>query len=765
MFKNRAHFQKRQLYVRLQALVMLFCVVTMSVFMMVYSARVQKDVYADYQNIGMSSLNSLMHAMNIIFNDVQDVSMQLFQDGSVHRFLYEEAARKYDTINGIVNKAKQVMVSNRYIDSVYIAAMERELVYASNYGIETFAQAPDSEFISWFYSSRAQIEIKGTRRIIVRKYDGLTKDVITVYARLPMGTLNHARGVLVINLDARTVYDSIMKPVLDENGGRVYVLDEDDRIIICPDEDELYCNIYETGLLESTLSGAQGARFAKMDGQEFLVVYNTDEAQGWRYVNMYPISRVRQTLRRQNGYMLLVSVAVLAAVYFVSSRIAKRAVSPADDLINMVRERTKNEGNFARSLTVLQEELSSYFNSSDRMKTQLDDVMDAMRDRLLLNLLNTPNYDEAKARQGFEQYHIDLTGHGMQLALLGFEFDPAAGPITSDLTGITTIPMIEYFFGQAGVKCACVVGVLGEVVILMETEMHSDAALGVLERIIDKIYDSARIRSHVAFYDVPFELPSLHYAYRQTCAMQDYRSLYARGDVLCFSDVHETSNPNYNYAYECEDTLRNCVRAGSVEDAISALDALIDAFGRQSRLSRANILLFNVNLYTGMMRLIYEQNLPVAFVSKYSDQASNVQRMKALEQTRAFFEKMIREIIEITAASRQSRQDRRLEEIHSYIEANYTREDVSLEQASREMNISSTSINQILRMREETSFTQLLVKTRIAHACKLLENTDMKVQEIALAVGYSGANYFVRSFKSVVGVTPGKYKEGSRNES
>ena len=72
MLKNRRRFHKRQLYMRLQALVMLFCIATMSVFMLTYSARVQTDVYADYQNIGMSSLNSLMHAMNIIFSDVQD---------------------------------------------------------------------------------------------------------------------------------------------------------------------------------------------------------------------------------------------------------------------------------------------------------------------------------------------------------------------------------------------------------------------------------------------------------------------------------------------------------------------------------------------------------------------------------------------------------------------------------------------------------------------------------------------------------------------
>ncbi len=326
---------------------MLFCMAALFISMLTYSMRVQSDVYEDYQNISRSSLNSLMHSIDIILRDVQDVSMQLFQDSNVHRFLYEETVRKYDIIHSIVNKTEQVMLSNRYIDSVYIAAIDRGVVYASNYGLNSFEDTPDNAFVEWYYNSRSQIEIMGTRRVVVQKYTGLTKDIISVYARLPMGTLNNARGVLVINLDANEIYQSIAQPILEDNESKVYILNEDGQIIIAQNPAELYTSIDDLNLPAAQVQDMEGALFTEIDGENYLLVYNSENTRKWRYIYMYPTSVVRRTLHRQNLFMLLVCSGVLAAVYLVSSRIARLTVNPADELINLVRERTSRRRAYA----------------------------------------------------------------------------------------------------------------------------------------------------------------------------------------------------------------------------------------------------------------------------------------------------------------------------------------------------------------------------------------------------------------------------------
>ena len=57
------------------------------------------------------------------------------------------------------------------------------------------------------------------------------------------------------------------------------------------------------------------------------------------------------------------------------------------------------------------------------------------------------------------------------------------------------------------------------------------------------------------------------------------------------------------------------------------------------------------------------------------------------------------------------------------------------------------------------NFSTFLRKFRISHAKRLLKGTDMKVYEIAEAVGYTDPKYFARVFKDELGVSPGDYRQ------
>lgn len=54
---------------------------------------------------------------------------------------------------------------------------------------------------------------------------------------------------------------------------------------------------------------------------------------------------------------------------------------------------------------------------------------------------------------------------------------------------------------------------------------------------------------------------------------------------------------------------------------------------------------------------------------------------------------------------------------------------------------------------------QYVRKVRIERAVWLLRHTDLKIARIGEACGYAHANYFIRTFRSVVGMTPGEYRD------
>ncbi len=54
---------------------------------------------------------------------------------------------------------------------------------------------------------------------------------------------------------------------------------------------------------------------------------------------------------------------------------------------------------------------------------------------------------------------------------------------------------------------------------------------------------------------------------------------------------------------------------------------------------------------------------------------------------------------------------------------------------------------------------------RVERAKEILEETDLKVNEIAPLIGYADEKYFSRVFKQYVGVSPGSYRKCSNKKS
>jgi AraC-like DNA-binding protein len=56
------------------------------------------------------------------------------------------------------------------------------------------------------------------------------------------------------------------------------------------------------------------------------------------------------------------------------------------------------------------------------------------------------------------------------------------------------------------------------------------------------------------------------------------------------------------------------------------------------------------------------------------------------------------------------------------------------------------------------TLTDYINKTRLENSKMLLKSSDLPISVVALNVGYTDANYFVKLFKRMYGVTPSEYR-------
>lgn len=65
------------------------------------------------------------------------------------------------------------------------------------------------------------------------------------------------------------------------------------------------------------------------------------------------------------------------------------------------------------------------------------------------------------------------------------------------------------------------------------------------------------------------------------------------------------------------------------------------------------------------------------------------------------------------------------------------------------------------RFTEETGvpFSTYVQHLRIEHSCRLLQRTNLRINEIAYKVGYTDTKFFNQVFKSTLGITPSEYRK------
>lgn len=102
--------------------------------------------------------------------------------------------------------------------------------------------------------------------------------------------------------------------------------------------------------------------------------------------------------------------------------------------------------------------------------------------------------------------------------------------------------------------------------------------------------------------------------------------------------------------------------------------------------------------------------------------------------------------------------------ILQYIQENYT-EDIYQDQLAEKFNTSASYLSRLIKKETSVTFSEYINLLRINKAKDLLMSTNKTVKEVYEAVGYNNRNTFIRTFKSIVGVTPSEFKKSVESSS
>jgi AraC-type DNA-binding domain-containing proteins len=102
-------------------------------------------------------------------------------------------------------------------------------------------------------------------------------------------------------------------------------------------------------------------------------------------------------------------------------------------------------------------------------------------------------------------------------------------------------------------------------------------------------------------------------------------------------------------------------------------------------------------------------------------------------------------------------------QVINYITANYTGSDFSLSLLAGEIGVSMSKVNALLKENLGCGFTQYVTLLRMKEAKRLLRETDNRVQDIVIRLGYIDLSSFTRKFRQLEGCSPGQYRAMHRS--
>ena len=95
----------------------------------------------------------------------------------------------------------------------------------------------------------------------------------------------------------------------------------------------------------------------------------------------------------------------------------------------------------------------------------------------------------------------------------------------------------------------------------------------------------------------------------------------------------------------------------------------------------------------------------------------------------------------------------RLGPVLQYIEEHYS-EKINGEQLANLISISYYHFCRLFKQATGKTVTEYINKVRIKNSIDMLNNTNLNITEISLATGFTDINYFIRLFKTHIGITP-----------
>ncbi len=262
----------------------------------------------------------------------------------------------------------------------------------------------------------------------------------------------------------------------------------------------------------------------------------------------------------------------------------------------------------------------------------------------------------------------------------------------------------------------------------------------------------------VAVSEILPGLESLAQLYQQALTALNHKFFAGEGSVLYHGDL-KALPLSHDYAHPAAriERLLEDIRHHQREGLARRIEELFQDFERQ-RCAPEVIKATIKTLGLEAIKLIADRNGDAAALSERFTKFSAQLDDETLGRLKADFSRFCADLEEYRFTSGPNG-SAIIQEIKRFVKENY-HQDLNLQKLAKEFYMNPAYLGQLFKKHTGLQYSEYLHQIRSEEAKKLLRRTNMKITEIAQAVGYHDPDYFVSKFKAIAGVAPSEFRKG-----
>jgi two-component system response regulator YesN len=689
-----------------------------------------------------------------LLKTVDSLAIQLINSPYVAAVMNESyPIMNIDLISDLNNGTQQIQLYELDIKDVIIYNTEKEW-FKNNKGFFKLENLSDKQKLQSYLANQS------TSYWAVEEERPAESSVISIVKKIPNNSITPS-GIMVVLIEMR----KIINLSSHESGfAKMTILNDLNKVVMSSDPN-LQRNILDDAhIMKEILDTEQTENLQKQfKSANNIVTFRKSAYNGWSYLSVLPISDMTADSKRITWLTVWICLIILLLSSTLALLWSRKLYSPLRKAYSLIGE-SQRDGSRKNEVEAITGEISRLISNQHNFKSQL--------------LKQTMQLSELFVRKLFQG---QLRTVEIQERMIQYGYNTSWSRWSVLVVQIDQFEKTKYREHDLELIMFAVNNIIGDIipaqqrllpVIIDESqvtlfgnfneELHKNDIYSIAEELQKAVYNYLGLRISIGISRSYSAFNNVSHAYKEGLEALKYRIRLGPKAILFFEDIQLGPDLHHKFPDDLMNELAESVKLIEYEKIGILLDQFISELFKEQR-SHSEYQFAFIRLLVVLIRIIEETGKPIEYIYGDKHLFDELFRLKSPQEVNTWFLQSIIQPLTCFLEKRSQNHYRKIaNDMVEIIHATYD-SDLTLEDCANQLNYHPSYIKRVLKKELNTTFTDYLFVYRLKIAKRMLLETDMKISEIAEQLKYNNAQNFIRFFRKMEGITPGKFREKARS--